>query len=99
MEQIRSGFYATFGTERKDLITEATAQEFRDWVAIKGFNIDFISDMTLNGEHGRKPLSQWEIRLAFIMDIENSGAVVERDEKDWSGFLEKYSSEAKRLYG
>lgn len=46
---MKSGILARFGSENKDVITEATAQEFRDWLAIKGLNIGFMSDDTLNG--------------------------------------------------
>ena len=96
-----SGIYARFGTERKDLITEATAQEFRDWMAVKGFNISFMSDGTLNGDFFGVSSSfwQWQIRLAFIQDVEAKGVTVYREKKTWEAFVAKYEEEARRHYG
>lgn len=96
-----SGIYARFGKENKDLITEATAQEFRDWMAVKGFNISFMSDETLNSDFmGRcEPFRQWEIRLSFIKDVETQGATVYRDKEAWEAFVAVYQEEAQRHYG
>lgn len=97
-----SGIYAIFGTERKDLITEATAQEFRNWMALKGLNISFMSDETLNGDFmGRRaPFRQWEIRMAFIKDAETyHGITVYREKEAWEAFVAKYEEEAHRHYG
>lgn len=96
-----SGIYARFGTERKDLITEATAQEFRNWMALKGFNISFMSDETLNGNFmGRcEPFRQWEIRLAFIKDADAHGVTVYREKEAWETFVARYTEEARRHYG
>ena len=98
---VYSGIYANFGLERKDLITEATAREFRDWMAIMGFDISFMSDETLNGNFGgnRQPSRQWEIRLAFIRDIESLGAEVYRENEAWEAFQVKYLGEAHRRQG
>ena len=98
---MKSGIYARFGTENKDVVTEATAPEFRDWLAIKGLNIIFISDGTLNGEFmgERVPFLQWEIRAAFIVDAEAKGVTTYRVKEDWEAFTEAYEQEAKRRYG
>jgi len=98
---MKSGIYAIFGTENKDVVTEATAPEFRDWLAIKGINISFISDGTLNGCFMREqvPFLQWEIRAAFIVDAEAKGVTTYRVKEDWEAFTEAYEQEAKRRYG
>ena len=102
MEKINSGIYAIFGTERKDVITEATAQEFRDWMKGKGFDIDFMSDASLSGEFfgfDRKPFLQWQMRCAFIKDAEVMGVVVYRVKDQWNAFMNKFREETERLYG
>ena len=101
MEIVKSGIYATFGTEKKDLITEATAQEFKDWMAIKGLNISFMSDGSLNGEffEGHVPFLQWELRAAFIMDAEAKGISVDRNKDEWEAFLVTYREEILSRYG
>jgi len=98
---VKSGIYARFGSENKDLITEATAQEFRDWFAIKGLNISFMSDTTLNGffMEKRDTFRQWEIRTAFIRDAEAKGITIYKVKDEWTAFLEAYSKEAERRYG
>lgn len=98
---MKSGIYAAFGSERKDLITEATAQEFKDWMAVLGFNISFMSDDTLNGNFmGRQQaFSQWEIRCAFIADVKAKGVTVNRDEGEWEAFTKVYEKKANRHYG
>ncbi|MBA7593758.1 hypothetical protein ES703_00691 [subsurface metagenome] len=98
---MQSGIYARFGAENKDLITEATAQEFKDWLAIKGLNISFISEDTLNGFFFERPdaFRQWEIRLAFIRDAEAQGVIVYREKDEWEAFLVAYQEEALRRYG
>ena len=98
---MRSGIYARFGPENKDVITEATAQEFKDWLAIKGLNISFMSDGTLNGSFmGRQePFRQWEIRLAFIRDAEAKGITVYKVKDDWEDFKASYLEESQRRYG
>ncbi len=98
---MKSGIYARFGTENKDVVTEATAQEFRDWLAIWGLNITFISDGTLNGCLMGEPVTflQWEIRTAFIADAEAKGATIYRVKEDWEAFAEAYEQEAKRRHG
>lgn len=98
---MNSGIYAQFGSERKDLITEATAQEFRDWMAIRGFNISFMSDDTLNGNFRERPdpFRQWEIRCAFIADIQAKGVIVYRDKEEWDTFAKAYEEEATKRYG
>jgi len=98
---VKSGIYARFGTENKDVVTEATAQEFRDWLAVKGLNISFISDETLNGFFmvRQEPFLQWEIRLAFIRDAEAKGITVYREKDEWEAFKVAYQEEANRRYG
>jgi len=98
---VQSGIYARFGAENKDLITEATAQEFKDWLAIKGLNISFMSEDTLNGcFRGRQePFRQWEIRTAFISDTEAHGITVYKEKYEWEAFLVAYQEEALRRYG
>lgn len=98
---MKSGIYARFGAENKDLITEATAQEFRDWMAVKGLNISFISDDTLNGLFLDRiiPFLQWEIRLAFIKDAEAQGITVYKKKDDWEAFKVAYQEEGERYYG
>ena len=98
---MKSGIYARFGTENKDVVTEATAQEFRDWLTLKGLNISFMSDSTLNGEFmGRQePLHQWGIRTAFITDAEVQGITVDKAKDEWEAFCAAYQKEAERRYG
>lgn len=98
---MKSGIYAKFGAENKDLITEATAQEFRDWMAVKRLNISFMSDGTLNGLflERKLPFLQWQIRLAFIMDVEAQGITVYKKKDDWEAFKSAYKEEADRYYG
>ena len=98
---MQSGIYARFGAENKDLITEATAQEFKDWLAIKGLNISFISEDTLNGffMERQEAFRQWEIRLAFIKDAEAHGITVYKKKDEWEAFLVAYQAEALRRYG
>jgi hypothetical protein len=98
---MNSGIYARFGTERKDVITEATAKEFRDWMALLGLNLDFMSDDTLNGEFmGRQvPFLQWEIRTAFISDAQAKGITIYREPGEWDAFVEAYRQEAEKRYG
>lgn len=98
---MKSGIYARFGTENKDLVTEATAQEFRDWLAGKGLNISFISDETLNGLflERKRPFLQWEIRLAFILDAEANGITVSKKKDEWEAFKVAFQEEAGRYYG
>jgi len=98
---MRSGIYAKFGPENKDVITEATAQEFKDWLAIKGLNISFMSDDTLNGffSERQEPFRQWEIRTAFIRDAEAKGMTVYKVVDDWEAFKAAYLKEAQRHYG
>jgi len=90
-----------FGAENKDLITEATAQEFKDWLAIKGLNISFMSENTLNGffMERQEPFRQWEIRTAFIRDAEAQGITVCKDKDEWEAFKTAYEEEAQRRYG
>jgi len=91
---VQSGIYAKFGAENKDLITEATAQEFKDWLAIKGLNISFMSEDTLNGffMERQEPFRQWEIRLAFIRDAEAHGIIVYKNKDEWEAFLVAYQT-------
>ena len=98
---MKSGIYARFGAENKDVVTEATAQEFRNWLALKGLNISFMSDGTLNGNFmGRQePFRQWEIRTAFIRDAEAKGITVYKVKDDWEAFRASYRKEAERRYG
>lgn len=98
---MQSGIYARFGTENKDLVTEATAQEFKDWLAIKGLNISFMSDGTLNGSFMgcQEPFRQWEIRLALIRDAEAKGIPVYKKKDEWEAFKVAYQEEALRRYG
>jgi len=100
-KKVQSGIYARFGSERKDLVTEATAQEFRDWMAVKGLNISFMSDETLNGDFmgEQEPFRQWEIRLAFIKDAEAHGITVYKYKDEWEAFKVAYLEEAHRRYG
>ncbi len=98
---MRSGIYARFGAENKDVIIEATAQEFKDWLAIRGLNISFMSDDTLNGFFvGRQePFRQWEIRTAFIRDAEAKGITVYKARDDWEAFKAVFQEEAQHRYG
>lgn len=98
---MKSGIYARFGTVDKDVITEATAQEFKNWLAVKGLNTGFMSDDTLNGMFmGRQvPWRQWEIRLAFISDAQAKGIMVDREKEAWEAFLTAYEKEVTRHYG
>jgi len=97
---VKSGIYARFGTENKDVVTEATAQEFRDWLAVKGLNINFISDETLNGFFivRQEPFLQWEMRLAFIRDAEAIGITVYKKKDEFEAFKVAYQEEAERRY-
>lgn len=54
------------GTENKDLITECTAQEFRNWMKENGMDIDFISDRSLNADDLK---FRHRLRYAFILDL------------------------------
>ena len=98
---MQSGIYARFGAENKDVIIEATAQEFKNWLAIKGLNISFMSDDTLNGffMERQEPFRQWEIRTAFIRDAEAKGITVYKVKDDWEAFKASYLEEAQRRYG
>ncbi len=98
---MKSGIYARIGTGNKDVVTEATAQEFRDWFALKGLNISFMSDDTLNGLFmGRQePFRQWEIRTAFIRDAEAQGITVYKAKDEWKAFCATYQKEAEHRYG
>ena len=98
---MKSGIYTRFGSENKDVITEATAQEFKDWLAIKGLNISFMSDETLNGFFmgHQDSFRQWEIRTAFIRDAEAHGITIYRVKDEWEAFVEAYLKEAKHRYG
>jgi len=98
---MKSGIYARFGTENKDVVTEATAQEFRDWLALKGLNISFMSDGTLNGwfMERQEPFRQWEIRTAFIRDAEAKGITVYKAKDEWEAFCTAYRKEAAHRYG
>jgi len=95
---MKSGILARFGSENKDVITEATAQEFRDWLAIKGLNIGFMSDDTLNGFFmgQQEPFRQWAIRLAFIRDAEAQGITVDKVKDEWEAFKVAYQKEGER---
>lgn len=98
---MKSGIYARFGNVNKDVITEATAQEFKDWLAVKGLNINYMSDDTLNGWFMRQqvPWRQWEIRIAFISDAQAKGITVDREKEAWESFLAAYQEEVTRHYG
>ena len=98
---MQSGIYARLGSEKKDLITEATAREFRDWFLERGLDISFMSDETLNGcPMGRQePFRQWEIRSAFIRDAEGHGIIVQKLVYEWENFKAAYEEEAQRRYG
>ncbi len=82
---MKSGYLIRVGTENKDLITECTAQEFRDWMKEKGFPIDFISDRTLDAEE----LSfRYRIRYAFLLDLQtNTGIKLVRVKDDYETFI------------
>ena len=54
------------GTENKDLITECTAQEFRNWMKENGMDIDLISDRSLNADDLK---FRHRLRYAFILDL------------------------------
>ena len=98
---MKSGIYARFGSENKDVITEATAQEFKDWLAIKGFNISFMSDETLNGFFmgQQEPFRQWEMRTALTRDAQAKGITIYKVKDEWEAFCEAYRKEAERRYG
>lgn len=105
---MKSGIYAKFGpqngdgeSETKDMITEATAQQFKDWLGTKGMNISFMSDDTLNGVliDRRGPFMQWQIRCAFIADAGRKGIVIEKVKVDWDAFAAEYEKEANKHYG
>lgn len=95
---MKSGILARFGSENKDVITEATAQEFRDWMASKGLNISYMSDGTLNGSFmgHQQPFRQWAIRLAFIKDAEAQGITVYKVKDEWEAFKIAYQEEGER---
>jgi len=98
---MQSGIYARFGAENKDVITEATAQEFKDWLAVKGLNISYMSDDTLDGFFmgHQEPFRQWEIRTAFIRDAEAKGVTIHKARDDWEAFKTAFQEEAQRRYG
>lgn len=98
---MKSGIYARFGSEIKDVITEATAEEFRNWLAIKGLNISFLSNETLDGFflEKRQPFRQWEIRMALIMDAQAKGITIYKVKEDWEAFIKAYQEEVQKLYG
>ncbi|TET41780.1 MAG: hypothetical protein E3J66_04820 [Dehalococcoidia bacterium] len=98
---VQSGIYTRFGAENKDVITEATAQEFKNWLAIIGLNISFMSDETLNGwfMERQEPFRQWEIRTAFIRDAEAKGITVYKAKDEWEAFCAAYQKEAEQRYG
>lgn len=98
---MKSGIYARFGVENKDVITEATAQEFKDWLSIKGLNISFMSDETLNGFFmgHQDPFRQWEIRTAFIRDTQAKGITIYKVKDEWEAFVKAYQKEAEHRYG
>lgn len=50
----------------KHLITECSAQEFRDYMRENGSPIDFISDRTLDAEDRK---FRHKIRRAFLLDL------------------------------
>uniref|UniRef100_A0A6M3LV30 Uncharacterized protein n=1 Tax=viral metagenome TaxID=1070528 RepID=A0A6M3LV30_9ZZZZ len=54
-------------SDDKYLITECSAQEFRDWMRENGLNIDFISDRTLDAEDLK---FRHDVRRAFLLDLE-----------------------------
>lgn len=98
---MKSGIYARFGSENKDMVTEATAQEFKTWFAILGLNISFMSDDTLNGFFmgEQDPFRQWEIRTALIRDAQAKGITIYKMKEEWEAFVKAYSKEAERRYG
>ncbi len=82
---MKSGYLIRVGVENKDLITECTAQEFRDWMKEKGLPIDFISDRTLDAEE----LSfRYRIRYAFLLDLQTKiGIKLARVKDDYETFI------------
>lgn len=87
---MKSGIYVRIGTKNKDLITECTAQEFKDWAKSKGFDIDFMSDYTLSDQGHRIDIRlpfQYVIRNALIKDFEVKGLMVCRVRDEWDAFV------------
>lgn len=86
---MKSGIYIRIGTETKDLITECTAREFKDWARSKGFDIGFMSDETLSDQEHRIGIRfpfQYVIRNALIRDFEAQGLDVCRVRDEWEAF-------------
>jgi PHP family Zn ribbon phosphoesterase len=98
---LKSGIYARFGSENKDVVTEASAEEFKNWLAIKGLNISFMSNETLDGFFLKKrdPFRQLEIRMAFIMDAQAKGITIYKVKEDWEAFIKAYQEEVQKFYG
>jgi len=89
--KMKSGIYARVGAKNKDLITECTAQEFKDWAKSGGFDIDFMSDETLSDQEHRIDIRfpfQYVIRNSLIRDFEARGLVVYRVKDEWDKFVE-----------
>lgn len=87
--KMKSGIYARIGAETKDLITECTAREFKDWAKSRGFDVDFMSDETLSDQKHRIGFRfpfQYAIRNALIHDFEDQGLVVCRVRDEWDAF-------------
>ena len=57
---------ATIDGEEKDLITECTADEFRYWMRLKGLDLTFMSDRTLDADDIK---FRHRIRYAFLLDL------------------------------
>ena len=104
MDLVNSGIYARIGTENKDLITECTVQEFRDWARSKGLDLWFMRDSTLDGLSGCNigefgEFYKWQIRCAVVADLEAMGVSVYKVNDEWQKFSEDYTKEHKRLFG
>ena len=84
----------------KDLITECSAQEFRDFTKEKGMDLTFMSDRTLNGEklEGLDELFRWEIRSAFIMDLEARGVKIDKNVAENQTFAAKLHASLRKRW-
>lgn len=98
---MNSGIYSRVGSENKDMITEATAQEFKDWMASLGLNISFMRDKILDGYFYEKqePFRQWQIRCAFVADAQAKGITIYKLKSEWEDFVKAYEEEATNRYG
>lgn len=89
----RSGIYIRVGPRNIDLVTQASAQQFKEWMEGKGISIDFMGEDALNGKrHGE--IFSHRLRCAFIQDVEaNKGFKAVRVVEEWNRFTKALSKE------